>query len=102
MNLSYSMTAAIFQHNEKRHPQEVIKALGIEYDRAECFATSDHWVFYNCRNVPEELPAFISRFEENVKMPNCPACIRGKTKCTLKTHSYILADFGRNDCNTTF
>ena len=60
MNLSYSMTAATFQHNEKRHPQEVIKALGIEYEQAECFAIADHWVFYNCRNVPDELPAFIT------------------------------------------
>ncbi len=47
--------------NENRHPQIVMKELGITYKKSEGVAIRDAWFFYDCSNVPEKLPEFIEQ-----------------------------------------
>ena len=53
--LRYCMNTAI-DLKEIRHPQTVMKELGITYEAAEPYPIADCWIFYNCSNVPEVLP----------------------------------------------
>jgi len=41
------------------HPQKVMKELGITYQHAVPQSISDTWEFWNCENVPDDLPAFL-------------------------------------------
>lgn len=45
---------------EKRHPQIVMRALGIEYTYAMPQSIADQWWFYGCTNIPEQLPKFLT------------------------------------------
>ena len=45
--------------NESRHPQEVMKDLGITYIHATPQSMGDQWWFWNCENIPEKLPEYI-------------------------------------------
>lgn len=47
--------------NEFRHAQKVIEELGITYDYLEGMPVLDSMVFYNCKNIPNELPKYIYR-----------------------------------------
>jgi hypothetical protein len=58
-DLVYDLTTALFSNNEKRHAQEVMKELGINYQHAICIPMVDSWYFFNCTNLPEELPVFL-------------------------------------------
>lgn len=42
-----------------KHPQLVVKDLGITYDRCECWSIRDVWVFYGCLANTESLPSYI-------------------------------------------
>ncbi len=48
---------------EMRHPQEVMMALGIDYAKAVPQSIADQWWFFDCQNVPAELPKFLSALE---------------------------------------
>lgn len=52
------MTAGL-SCNENRHPQKVMKELGITYQISVPQSISDSWEFWNCQNVPDELPKYI-------------------------------------------
>ncbi len=41
------------------HPQEVMRRLGIVYQHATPQSISDSWWFWNCENIPTDLPSFI-------------------------------------------
>ena len=45
------------------HPCEKVRRLGIVYARAEMSTFRDCWVFYQCVNVPSELPPYLSILE---------------------------------------
>lgn len=58
MHLYYScMTAGV--NGEKRHPQIVMSALGINYSHATPQSMFDSWWFWNCQNIPEPLPKYL-------------------------------------------
>ena len=42
------------------HPKKAMKELGITYTHATPQSLSDHWWFWNCDNLPERLPPFLS------------------------------------------
>lgn len=42
------------------HPQKVMKELGITYQHATPQSLSDQWWFWNCENIPEDLPDYIT------------------------------------------
>ena len=60
MNLIYEAYGAALA-NENRHPQIVMKELGITYEKSEGVAIRDAWFFYGCSNIPEKLPDFINQ-----------------------------------------
>ena len=43
----------------KNHPQQVMKELGITYQHATPQTMGDQWWFWNCENMPEELPPYL-------------------------------------------
>jgi hypothetical protein len=43
-----------------KHPQQVMKELGITYQLATPHSLGDEWWFWNCRNAPENLPGYLS------------------------------------------
>jgi len=45
---------------DTRHPQHVMRDLGITYQVAVPQSLGDCWWFFNCENVPEQLPAHIT------------------------------------------
>lgn len=57
-NLRYDLIGA-HMSGEKRHAQEVMQVLGITYQHSTPQSISDTWWFWNCENIPEELPIFI-------------------------------------------
>ena len=58
------MTAGI-DCNENRHAQTVMKELGITYQHAVPQSISDSWEFWNCENVPNELPPYLKQMDWN-------------------------------------
>jgi len=42
------------------HPQEMMKRLGITYQYATPQSMLDCWWFWNCENIPENLPPYLS------------------------------------------
>ncbi len=46
-----------------RHPETTMKELGITYQRAVPQSLFDCWIFWNCRDIPEKLPKFLSEFK---------------------------------------
>ena len=59
MHLKYCLMTANIDCNEMRHAQTVMKALGITYQHATPQSMGDQWWFWNCENVPEELPKYL-------------------------------------------
>lgn len=58
-HLTYSMHTAANEGMGK-HPQAVMKDLGIKYRKAVPQSISDSWQFWGCSNVPENLPLCLS------------------------------------------
>lgn len=54
MNLSLDLWAV------KDHAQKVMSNLGITYDHAVPQSIADCWWFFNCKNVPDQIPSFLS------------------------------------------
>ncbi len=59
-HLQYCLMTADFECNEKRHAQAVMQELGITYQHATPQSVSDSWWFWNCENVPDALPPYLS------------------------------------------
>ena len=64
-HLIYEMQTAGQGCGELRHPQEVMKSLGITYQHATPQSMYDCWQFWNCENLPEALPKYLVRFEDD-------------------------------------
>ena len=48
-----------------KHAQEIMKELRITYQHATPQSMGDQWWFWNCENVPDELPEYLSELELN-------------------------------------
>ena len=55
MHIRYSS-----QGSPNRHPQKVMKELGITYQHATPQSIGDQWWFWNCKNIPDDLPDYFS------------------------------------------
>lgn len=64
-HLHYSMVEAAIVYNEYRHPQVVIKEFGITYQHATPQSISDSWWFWNCENIPDNLPSYLTEKDWN-------------------------------------
>lgn len=60
MNLKYCMYKSCVVCKEERHPQVVMKELGITYQHATPQSMGDQWWFWNCENLPEKLPSYLT------------------------------------------
>lgn len=63
MNLAYDIIAAQMC-GIAQHPQELMRYLGISYERAVPQSIGDQWWFYGCKNVPNPLPCYLWRLKE--------------------------------------
>ena len=45
---------------EKDHAQVIMKKLGITYQHSTPQSIGDQWWFWNCENVPDELPEYLT------------------------------------------
>jgi hypothetical protein len=64
MHLIYYCYGALME-KERRHPQEVLKSIGINYQCSTPQSMSDSWWFWNCENIPEKMPSFIRELKED-------------------------------------
>jgi hypothetical protein len=58
-HLKYSYWNA-YDCKELRHAQEVMEELGITYQDATPQSMGDSFWFWNCENIPDNLPSFIT------------------------------------------
>ena len=63
MNIIYDMYSA-YDANVHEHPQQVMSNLGIRYFDATPQSVADCWIFWNCRNLPNELPVYLSALDK--------------------------------------
>lgn len=42
------------------HPQKAMEILGITYSRAKPQSMGEQWWFFDCKNLPDELPPFLT------------------------------------------
>lgn len=59
-DLHYCLQTAHLECGVTRHPQEEMKALGITYQHSTPQSMGDCWQFWNCENIPEDLPEYLS------------------------------------------
>lgn len=59
----------VWEAGINKHPQEVMKDLGIKYQVATPQSIADAWWFWNCINIPDELPSYLS--ELKLKAETC-------------------------------
>lgn len=59
-HLRFCMMTAVIDCKENRHPQIVMKELGIKYQHATPQSMGDQWWFWNCENLPDNIPQFLT------------------------------------------
>ncbi len=59
MHLRFEMIRAD-THREHRHPQVVMRELGITYTHSTPQTLGEQWWFWNCDHIPAELPPYLS------------------------------------------
>lgn len=59
-HLRYDYMEAGLGCGENRHAQEVMEELGIKYQLSIPQSIGDQWWFFNCTNIPDELPSYIT------------------------------------------
>jgi hypothetical protein len=59
MHLRFSVITAEYC-NESRHPQAVMRELGIVYQHATPQTLGDQWWFWNCVDIPARLPEYLT------------------------------------------
>ena len=62
-HLRFSYETAQLDCGEMRHAQAVMRELGITYQTSTPQSMSDSFWFWNCENVPEILPKYITELE---------------------------------------
>lgn len=61
-NLHYCLNGSAFA-GENRQAETHMKELGITYEQSTPQSMYDCWQFWNCENVPDVLPNFITEME---------------------------------------
>lgn len=81
-NLRFCMMYSFFSEDKENtgdikrlggmHPQEAMKELGITYTNATPQSVGDQWWFWNCENLPDNLPPFLTEMKNNsIEMIGC-------------------------------
>lgn len=58
MHLKYDLISG-----PNEHPQRVLKNLGITYQHSTPQSIGDCWWFWNCENVPNPLPEYLTELK---------------------------------------
>lgn len=58
-HLRFDVAWSAYNKVKQDHPQKVMKELGITYQHATPQSMGDQWWFWNCENVPDELPPYL-------------------------------------------
>ena len=64
-HLRYSLMTAGMSCKETRHAQIVMKELGITYQHSVPQSMSDSWEFWNCENLPDNLPEYLKLMDRD-------------------------------------
>ena len=64
-HLRFDVLWAPYNNVKQDHPQKVMKELGITYQHATPQSIADQWWFWNCENVPEQLPPYLKVMDLN-------------------------------------
>lgn len=56
----FSLLWAAYNNVKQPHPQVVMKELGIKYSDSTPQSMGDCWWFWNCENIPDPLPPYLS------------------------------------------
>jgi len=91
INLKYCLITAHIECNENRHPQEVMRELGIKYQHATPQSVCDQWWFWNCEGVPAQLPEYLS------EMSITPHEAIGYGLSRAMAESIVLVSEGKRD-----
>ena len=65
MHLRFNYMTAQIDCNEHRHACKVMEELGITYQRSTPQSMGDQFWFWNCENVPEKLPEYLTELKVN-------------------------------------
>ncbi len=63
MHIIFDYTTAQLDCNEHRHAQIVMRELGVTYQHSTPQSMGDQWWFWNCENVPDKLPKYLSQLD---------------------------------------
>jgi hypothetical protein len=44
----------------KNHPENIMLSLGIQYSHSTPQSMGEMWQFWNCKNIPDKLPEYIT------------------------------------------
>ena len=58
-HIKFDLNWAPFNNIKQEHPQKIMEKLGIVYQHSTPESIADCWIFWNCENVPIELPPYI-------------------------------------------
>lgn len=72
IHIKFCMYTAQCEMALKGHPLNIARATGITWKHAEAVPVADAWVFYECENIPNPLPPFLSVIEEKRKKQPIP------------------------------
>lgn len=64
-HLRFDVLWAAYNNVKQDHPQKVMKELGITYQHATPQSIADQWWFWNCENIPEQLPPYLKFMDLN-------------------------------------
>lgn len=59
-HLRYCLYSAHINCDITAHPQQTMHALGIKYQAATPQSLGEQWWFWNCENIPEPLPQYLT------------------------------------------
>lgn len=48
-----------------KHPQTIMKELGITYQKSTPQSIADQWWFWNCENIPPVLPDYLTEMKND-------------------------------------
>ena len=58
-HLRFSLDWAAYNNLEQDHPVKVMEDLGITYQHRTPQSMGNQWWFWNCENIPQDLPPFL-------------------------------------------
>lgn len=65
MHLRFDCLWAPYNDVKQGHPQQVMMDMGITYQYATPQSIADQWWFWNCENVPNDLPPFLEKMDND-------------------------------------